>query len=395
MIKRMGTASEIDAGPAVEVSRVIGCYQGAEAGPSLVCVGSIHGNEPSGSSALRRVLGALEDRKPTIRGEVVGLTGNLRASSKRVRFLSKDLNRHWTAEHVAKLATGELPVDADSEDHEQAELLAALTDAFGRSRGGVYFMDLHTTSAMGGPFLVIGDTLRNRRFAMGIPAPIILGLEERLGGTLPEYVNSLGHVTVGFEAGQHDDPRSVDIHEAGIWLAMINAGIISEEDVPEADKYRSMIAEASKGVPRVLELSHHHRINPSDAFRMVPEIPNFEMIRSGQRLATDKRGDIVSPVSGRLLLPLYQGQGNDGYFLARGINPAWLTVSSWLRRMRLDRIVHWLPGVKRRVNDPKTVEIDGRVARWLVVQIFHLLGFRQRSHREGQWVFSRREHDDL
>ncbi len=389
----MASGVELERG--LDLTRVIGAYRGEAAGPSLVCVGSIHGNEPSGADALKRVFETLEARGLTVRGEVVGLTGNLRALSKGVRFLAKDLNRHWTPARVAMMSAGRMPTDPDSEDVEQSELLGVLTDAFGRARGDVSFLDLHTTSALGGPFLVIGDTLRNRRFAMGIPAPIILGLEERLGGTLPEYVNGLGHVTVGFEAGQHDDPRSVDIHEAGVWLAMVNAGIIDEADVPEAGAYRSLITEASKGVPRVLELSHHHRIKQSDGFRMAPEIPNFSVIRSGQRLATDKRGDITSPVTGLLLLPLYQGQGNDGYFLARGINPFWLTVSSWLRRMRLDRFVHWLPGVRRRVDDFNTVEVDDHVARWLVVQVFHLLGFRQLSHREGQWVFARREHDDF
>ncbi len=391
---RMEREAEVGAVSDVERLRVIGAYRGTEAGPSLICVGSIHGNEPSGANALERVMATLADRKPAIRGEVVGLTGNIRAISKRVRFLAKDLNRHWTPERVAQMSRGELPDNPDAEDHEQFELQTALNDAFSRARGQVYFLDLHTTSAKSGPFLVIGDTLRNRRFAMSIPAPIILGLEERLGGTLPEYANSLGHITIGFEAGQHDDPRSVDIHEAGIWLGMISSGIIDESDVPEAEAYRALMRKASEGVPRVLELCHHHRIKQSDGFVMEPQIPNFEMIQAGQRLAGDKNGDVLAPVKGRLLLPLYQGQGNDGYFLARGINPMWLTVSSWFRRMRLDRIVHWLPGVRRRPADPNTVEIDDHIARWFVVQIFHLLGFRQRSHREGQWVFSRRKHDD-
>ena len=69
------------------------------------------------------------------------------------------------------------------------------------------------------PFVTVGDTLRNRRFAMNFPATIILGLEEQIDGTLLEYLNSLGAVTMGFEAGQHVANLQWDMTRPSIWIA--------------------------------------------------------------------------------------------------------------------------------------------------------------------------------
>ena len=44
--------------------------------------------------------------------------------------------------------------------------------------------------------------------------------------------------------------------------------------------------------------------------------------------------------AGHVLLPLYQGKGNDGFFMAREVKALWLHVSAILRRLRLDMLVH-------------------------------------------------------
>ncbi|MGH9882173.1 MAG: hypothetical protein ACRD6N_12115 [Pyrinomonadaceae bacterium] len=55
---------------------------------------------------------------------------------------------------------------------------------------------MHTTSAHGVPFATVGDTLRNRKFALNFPTTIVLGLEEQIEGTMLEYVNNLRAVTM-------------------------------------------------------------------------------------------------------------------------------------------------------------------------------------------------------
>ena len=72
-------------------------------------------------------------------------------------------------------------------------------------------IDLHSTSADGLPFATVGDTMRNRRFAQNLPVTILLGIEEQLDGTMLEYLNNLGAVTLGFEGGQHDLKKRLKI----------------------------------------------------------------------------------------------------------------------------------------------------------------------------------------
>jgi succinylglutamate desuccinylase len=46
---------------------------------------------------------------------------------------------------------------------------------------------------------------------------------------------------------------------------------------------------------------------------------NFDKIQYGQTLAEDKNGPIYAQSNGYLLMPLYQSQGNDGFFLVRSL----------------------------------------------------------------------------
>ena len=59
--------------------REIGRVGDTAAGPTLVVVAGVHGNEPAGLHALHRVFAYLEEHHVTVRGQIVGLTGNLGA----------------------------------------------------------------------------------------------------------------------------------------------------------------------------------------------------------------------------------------------------------------------------------------------------------------------------
>lgn len=366
--------------------RVIGRHSGERPGPTVVAIGGLHGNEPSGVTALRRVLAWLERERPGFRGRFLGLAGNLEALTAGVRFLDEDLNRIFVPERVREIHAAD--ATGSRETRQQREILEALTTILDAEE--VVFLDLHTSSARGVPFVCIGDTLRNRRFALEFPVPVILGLEEQLDGALLEYVNNLGHVTVGVEAGRHDLPESVDYHEAFIVLALANAGCLDAADVPRLGDYRRLLEGAVRSLPPILEVRYRHPVTPHDDFAMEPGYANFTPVREGEVLAHDLRGPICAPEAGRILLPLYQGQGNDGFFIVRQVRPSWLRVSAILRHLRIDRVVHWLPGVRRARGNPRTLRVNTRVARWFTIEIFHLLGFRKRRTVGRELTFTRR-----
>jgi succinylglutamate desuccinylase len=334
----------------------------------------------------------MQKRKAVLHGEVVLLRGNTRALEQRVRYIDADLNRQWTIENVRTAESEKQGIRELSELREQTEVLAIVKEVVSRARGEIYFLDLHTTSAHGQAFATVGDTLRNRRFALTFPLTIVLGLEEQIDGTMLEYMNNLGAITMGVEAGQHEAMTSVDHHEAVIWNATASTGNFRREDLPELEQSRSLLSRAGGG-RRVVEVRHRHAIVPEDHFKMEPGFRNFQGVRRGQVLARDRRGDIKAGETGLILLPLYQPLGDDGFFLGREVKRFWLTLSALLRRLKAGHFVHLLPGVRRDPLNENVLIINTRIARILPLQVFHLLGFRRLRWTDKFLVVSRRSYD--
>lgn len=374
------------------VPREIGrCVGGT--GPTVVLVGALHGNEPAGRLAIQRVFERLDPAR--VRGRVVGLTGNRRAFAAQLRYLERDLNRDWTAEALASLLARESE-GLEGEDLEQLELLRALRSEIDDTDGPVTFLDLHTMSGPGAPFACMADVLRNRRIAFDLPLTVVLGLEEVIEGSLLGYLCDAGHVGVAVEGGQHQDPASIDRLEAAAWMTLVSAGVVDRSDAPAMsasgqELFRSSTLEAS--LPSVVEIRHRHVCQDDDGFEMRPGWRSFQGLHKGEVVASDHRGEIRAPHRGLMLLPRYQGSGSDGYFIVRPVRKFWLELSRWFRRLRLDRWLPSFPGVRRHPERAETYLVDPRWARMLVVEVFHLFGYR-RVRPEGAWLtFSRRRPD--
>lgn len=371
---------------------LVGEFIGNENGVSLVIFGSVHGNEPSAVIAMRRMLPELEKLKDKLNGRVYLLAGNTRAINKNVRFIDYDLNRHWTLENVERNKPNSSITTNKAEDCEQRELLEILEKIFLTAKNEVYAMDLHSTSAESTPFAMIGDTLRNRKFAQKFPATFLLGIEEQLDGTIMEYVNNLGAVTLGFEAGQHTSKVAIDSQEALMWLALVNSGILSDEYI-DVEKYKQKLREAMNNEQRIIEIRYRHAISEADKFKMELGYENFQPVKKGEILATDKSGDVKARETSLVLMPLYQTQGSDGFFLGREISSFWLWVSRVLRKLKIGNLMRFLPGVRQMPDNPDTFLINTRVARIFPLQIFHLLGFRKVRWKNEKLIVTRRKHD--
>src|SRR5262249_34240605 len=151
-------------------------------------------------------------------GELIALRGNVRALGQGCRYIGRDLNRQWLPAQVADVLSA---ADADdAEALEQRELRAALEEAIAGARGQLYFIDLHTPSAEGIPFVVVGDTVRHLALVRHFPLPVILGLEEQIDGGLAEYMAARGCMTMVVEGGQHQSPAAAANLEALLWLAL-------------------------------------------------------------------------------------------------------------------------------------------------------------------------------
>ena len=383
---------------------------GASDGPLLLCVGGLHGNEPAGVLALEEVVSGLEARRDRMRGDLVAVAGNLGALAARRRFVAYDLNRAWTVDRVAELGGGERgggggggssAPDAGAssngrgagEDSEVRRLLAVLAEVAERRRGPVFVLDIHTTSGGGGAFTTTSDYLGNRRFAMEIPAPLVLGLDEAIEGTLIGYLDDFGYTTAVFECGQHEEEEAVRRAVSAVWLAIGAAGLLAEDDAPEARGGRKALRRAFRRLPRVLEVRYRHPAEEEDRYMSRPGFLNFQPVRAGEVLGDDRRGQVTAPESGRILMPLYQEQGEDAFFVVRAFSRFWLWLSWGLRRARLGRLAHWLPGVRRDPRRRGTVLVDRRVARWGALGAMRLLGYRPESDDGETMVATALERD--
>lgn len=374
--------------------RELGRYSSGVPGPLTVVIGGMHGNEPAGVLAARRVLRALAERRPRMRGRLVGLTGNLDGLRRTLRYVERDLNRVWTDGEISGLRAPSVVLAY--ERREQAELLEIIErELAGDDRAGAaVFLDLHSTSGGGPPFSIIGDTISNRRIATALGIPVILGLEETIDGTLLGWLSGRGHTAIGIEGGQNEDPETVANHEAAIWLALVAGGQLEAADVPDLAGHRARLARAAGGIPPVVEIRYRHGLAPDERFEMEGRFQNFEPIRRDQLLArtwTEHGAEEIRALEdGLLLMPRYQGQGSDGFFVGRAVRPFWLAVSVGLRRLHTSSFLALLPGVSRPFGRNGPLYVDRRIARWFSIELFHLLGYRRHVDDGERVVFSRR-----
>jgi hypothetical protein len=361
--------------------REVGRFAGAGSGPTLIAVAGIHGNEPAGVEAARRVFARLEKGDLRFRGEFVAFAGNLRGLRRGVRYHARDLNRAWSEESVAALKKKPAS-EWDEEDHEQSELLTAIEEVIGRARGTVHLGDFHTTSASGIPFILFGDTLRQRHFARAFPLPVLLGLEEALDGVQTSYWTRRGCITFALEGGQHKSPDSVDACEAVLWLALGRARLLLDNP-PELSRSAALLHRFRAGLPRIVEVMSRRAVTPQDSFVMEPGFRNIDHARKGQLLARDKNGEIRAPEDGLVVLPLYQGLGTDGYFWGREVSTARMVAAEALRISGAARLLKFLPGVTQDEAKPGRFVLDAETAPKTSLGVLQLFGFR-RVRQQGK-----------
>jgi len=308
------------------LNRIIGRYTGEEKGPLLICFGGIHGNEQAGLRALDLVFKMLEVEPITnpdfyFKGRILGLRGNLQALQAGKRYLSKDLNRQWTPEHVNQILSNN-PSQLESEDLEQHQLLTSIQkeiESYQPSQ--LIILDLHTTTATGGIFVVVTDDPLSIKIGKELHAPVIKGLLRGIQGTILHYFNSqhfsIPTTAVCFEAGQHEESLSVNRSIAATIACLRSIGCVDSAHIE--NQHDRVLLEYAKGLPPICELILTHRIHPSDQFKMRPGYINFQSLKKGEVIADDKQGPITVQEDCRILMPLYQKQGNDGFFLIREI----------------------------------------------------------------------------
>ena len=368
--------------------RILGEIRGSENGPTMVVFAGIHGNEKAGVLAIEKVLSRINQENFHFKGNVHFILGNISALNQDVRFKDADLNRIWTTDKMNSLHDDSFLLD--SETKEQIQIYSLVRDVLSNERGPFYFLDLHTTSSPSVPFVTISDSLNNRKFASYFPVPVVLGIEEYLEGPLLTFINDHGYVALGFEGGQHYDPESVVNCEYFIWKSMVHSGCIDREEVADFNKYRDHFANLCCS-HQFFEITYRYALLNGEEFKMRPDFENFEMIQKDQLLAFSRGLEIRAEKKGRIFMPLYQAQGEDGFFILRRISRFWLEFSKVARTWKINHLLRLIPGVKQDPENKFILVVDPKIARFLAKDIFHLFGYRQQIFRDDKLHFIKRD----
>lgn len=372
----------------VKVDRVIDHIQGKKGGPTVVFFGGVHGNETAGVFALKDVFEEIRSKKIPVNGEVYAISGNLGALESKQRFQHEDLNRIWFQERIERIVhSREIK---HNEEEELSQLFRMLHNILDTGTPPFYFMDLHTTSSDTSPFMVLNDSLLNRKYASNYPLPIILGIEEYLKGALLSYINELGYVSLGFESGQHDDDKAVEscIEFIRYSLTLTQSVNVSEE---KRQQLKDVIADSGNAPHRFYEIYHQHDIGSKNNFKMLPGFINFQVIPKGVSLAVVDGIQLKTTKKRQIFMPLYQDQGNEGFYFIRPIPKILLWISKELRRFKIDHVLVKLPGVEWESNQKDTLVVDQRVACFFAKSFLHLLGYRARKFDRSHLIAKNRE----
>jgi succinylglutamate desuccinylase len=304
--------------------RLVGHYGGAHPGPVLIVTAALHGNELAGLRALERTFSLLDEepkRRPgfRFRGDLYGLAGNLQAIDKGVRYVESDMNRMWTPAQIERVRSTPRRFLRD-ERRELSELLEAIeTILAAHPDVPIVVLDLHTTTADGGIFCIATEDPESIRIASELHAPVVLGMLTGIEGTTMHHFrrDRLGRdiTCFVFEAGQHDDPLSIDRATAAIIATLRALELVQHEDVES--HHDQILIDYARNLPGIVDLVQVYRIRQGAHFEMLPGFHNFQKVQRGQLLAYEDGHPIKAIDDGIILMPRYQPQGDDGFFILR------------------------------------------------------------------------------
>lgn len=351
--------------------------------PTLIFFCCVHGNENAGHIALQSIIDLLKTKEDQVEGNFYAIFGNQEAYLQDQRFIHKDLNRIWTKSHLEESTRKSAYV---SEYNELSEIYNLLHSILKDKTGPIYSIDLHTTSGPTKPFIIMNDALINRDFVKYMGYPVIFNIESFIEGALLSMLNDLGHVSIGFEAGEHKSKDSVSEFKIFCLKAIEKAGLIETKKLLNQDN--NSISTPKK--TRYFEIVYRQNLDPSDDFKIVGNFPNFQKVKKGERIALLNDTSIYAPKNYQIFMPLYQKKGEDGFFYIKRLSSFKLKVAKVLRKIRAENILTIIPGINK-INF-YTLSIPRTLCKYIPKRLLFALGYRKSLEIEGEkFYFTKQE----
>lgn len=291
------------------MQRIFAEIDSGKPGPLVVVVAALHGNEHVGFHALHAVAERL--RPDDFVGKIIGVTGNLQAANQKQRYIEKDLNRFFLADYL----------NADHKDVPEWHEARGLIDAINKyaldwpDDQEIHLLDMHSMSGEGTPFTCFPHTKRNEHIAHLLPLPAIADIVEFLPGTLVDYFADKFTSTMVVEGGQHDAEVTRHVGRASLFCFLYHTGCLFNEALLEESEHflKQHIGDTHSVFTRI---KYRYHIEHSGHFDMQPGYHNLQLVKASQLLAKDQGNEVLAPFAGRVVLPCYQKQGDDGFFIS-------------------------------------------------------------------------------
>lgn len=306
-------------------------YTGLNAGPRLIILGAVHGNETCGTQAIRRVLDDLDyQRLNIVAGSVtfVPVTNPL-AYARGERAGDRNLNRNLYPVKQPR----------DYEDHVANWLCPLLAQH-------EVLLDLHSTRAQNPPFAMLGPEnnvgelqpfihyereralakrLGVHRFVDGWLSTYASGVARRIqdaaasgkqlnplntdphyGVGTTEYMRSVGGYSITLECGSHDDPASPEVGYRAILNTLAFLGITAAVAPEPVTEFEAL---------RMYEV--HDKNHVDDTFSR--EWASFEPLRRGDLIGMRHDGTpVLADADGCILFPDAKAEpGNEWFYVTR------------------------------------------------------------------------------
>lgn len=293
------------------MNRILEKKTGGNKRTLFIILGGVHGNEPVGITTIKKIFAAIE--KISVNGTVIGIAGNKKACLKGVRYIEHDLNRLFLKKIIETSRAQQNPTN---EYAELIELIDCIKNEIEQAQPEkVFLIDVHSTSAESPLFSLVNNDKSTWEIAGALHAPVVTGLSGKLsGGSTLEYFTSKNFnvpmCAISIEAGQHKNPIAVQRAFNFIIKFLEYTEIVQKSAIDMCD-----IPDEIQNLPRLVKFAYRHAITKNTGFVMNWGYKSFQIIKKGEVLGRDKNGIVISPQDGFILMPLYQAQGNDGFFL--------------------------------------------------------------------------------
>ena len=281
-----------------------------------MALAGMHGNEPSGVDALENVFGILSASQVPFNGRFIGIRSNIDALGSNVRYIDEDMNRIWFPGIINQIRNSTEEELDSSERIEMKEVMNLIDDFIGDKSGdSVVIADLHSFSAEGCMFAITANKEEHVNLLSSLHVPLIFGIENTLRGTALRYYQDQGYLTFALEGGQHENDLTIYNVTAAMMMLLKECGAIEQDSIDKLKEFDQHLQEHTQYIPPKVELIYQHIIEDGDNFSMKPGFKNFQYIKKGEWLANDRKGKIKAQCDGFIVMPLYQDQGNDGFFI--------------------------------------------------------------------------------